>query len=74
MNEYLDFETLNNEYNAIAVIDENEADIGKIKIHKPYRIPKNGETILLNGCHVVKYVDSDCDTIKVHVYNKSEKL
>ena len=52
----------------IEVINEEGNCIGKV--NNSIRVPKIGDTILLNGCHVVKSIVEELNIIKVYVYNK----
>lgn len=82
-NGYLDFKLLNeqvslegedkkiNKTMGVEVINEEGNFIGKVK--NVIRLPKIGDTILLNGCHVVKNVVEEFNIIKIYVYNKVKK-
>lgn len=83
-NGYLDFKLLDEQLSleegedkinkktmCIEVINEEGNSIGKVKNN--VRIPKVGDTILINGCHVVKSIVEELNIIKVYVYNKIKK-
>jgi hypothetical protein len=82
-NEYLYFKLLNEQLSlegeykkgnnkmGIEVINEEGNFVGKVK--NVIRLPKIGDTILLNGCHVVKSIVEELNIIKIYVYNKVKK-